>query len=162
MKKIKTMLIAGLAVIMLAGCANNNSSDAPSDSVSESVSAKTPAEKTAELLEGIEHPEMVEVTSDRLKMYYKTEESAVKEFSAYVCGSGAMPDEFGVFVCTDNAAAEALKTELEARIEKVRETFADYTPAEMYKFDDSFVNVNGDTVSYAVCANNELAKNIFG
>ena len=38
----------------------------------------------------------------------------------------------------------------------------DYTPAEMYKFDDSFVNVNGDTVSYAVCANNELAKNIFG
>lgn len=162
MKKIKAILAAGLAAIMLSGCADNVSSKTPSDSVSDSVSVKTPAEKTAELLEGIEHPEMVEVTSDRLKMYYKTEESAVKEFSAYVCGSGAMPDEFGVFVCTDKAAAEALKSEIEARLEKTRATFADYTPAEMYKFDDSFVNVNGDTVSYAVCANNELAKKIFG
>lgn len=160
MKKIAVILSAVLACVMLAGCSGNASSTPDSSSVAENT--KTPSERTAALLEAVEHPEMVEVTSDRLMMYYKTDESSVKEFSAYICGSGAMPDEFGVFVCVDDAAAGALKEALEARIEKIRGTFADYTPDEMYKFDDCFVSAKGSTVIYAVCANNDSAKEILG
>ena len=161
MKKITMLLAAGAACIMLAGCggtASSTASDSSTSTVSES--AKSAAERTAEVLNTVETPEMVEVTSDRLKMYYKIDESSVTEFSAYICGSGAMPDEFGVFVFADEEAAAAGKESISARIEKQRSTYADYTPEEMYKFDDSFVDQNGCTVTYAICADNTTAKDI--
>lgn len=161
MKKITMLLAAGAACVMLAGCKGNTSSTA-SDSNASSVSesAKSAAQRTADLLNAVETPEMVEVTSDRLMMYYKIDESSVTEFSAYICGSGAMPDEFGVFVFADEDAAAAGKESIESRVEKQRDTYADYTPEEMYKFDDSFVDQDGNTVTYAICADNTAAKDI--
>jgi hypothetical protein len=169
MKKTIIALSLSLACIMAAGC--SNSSTASSGSSSESSSSentasettnKTAAEKTAQLLEEVEFPSMVEVTSDKLSTYYKIEEDSVTEFSAYVCGSGAMPDEFGIFVAVDEDAAAEIKSALDTRIEKQTETYTDYTPDEMYKFDDCFVSVSGNTVVYAVCADNSAAKDILG
>lgn len=165
MKKFTMILAAACACLSFAGCGGNTSSQAnsaPDSSAEISVSAKSAAERTAEVMETVELPEMVEVSSDRLMMYYKLDESTITEFSAYICGSGAMPDEFGVFTFTDADAATAGKEALEARIEKQRSTYADYTPDEMYKFDDCFVEADGNTVYYAVCADNSSAKDILG
>ena len=71
-----------------------------------------------------------------------------------------MPDEFGIFVAADEDAAAEIETALNSRIESQKETFTDYTPAEMYKFDDCFVTKSGTTVCYAVCADNTSAQEI--
>lgn len=158
MKKIVLSVLTAALVCSLCGCGNGESSETPSNSVQENkLSCK---ERTQKLLSEVEFPSMVEVEAEKLEIYYNVAESDVTEFSAYICGSGAMPDEFGVFVAKDADAAAKLKAGLEKRIESQRKTYADYTPKEMYKLDDSFVNVNGTTVSYCVCADNTKAGEI--
>ena len=59
-----------------------------------------------------------------------------------------------------NSLAKRIEEALNKRIEKQRKTFTDYTPAEMYKFEDCFVQINGTVVSYAICADNSKAKEL--
>lgn len=162
MKKITMLLAAAAACLMLAGCSGKTDDADNTNTPAQTEEQLSCAEKTQKLMESVETPEMVEVTSDRLMMYFKIDESTVTEFSAYICGSGAMPDEFGVFVFADADSAAAAKTSLEARIAKQRDTFTDYTPDEVYKLDNSFAKISGNTVSYAICADNDLAAEIFG
>ncbi|MGN0650149.1 MAG: DUF4358 domain-containing protein [Oscillospiraceae bacterium] len=146
--------------MILTGCSNSGNSGVSTGASSEQVIS--PAEKTAKLLTEVEFPEMVEVTEEKFSFYYKAESTAVKSYSAYVCGSGAYPDEFGVFETESEQAATDFSQKLEDRIEKQRETYTDYTPAEMYKFDDCFVKQDGNYVYYAICADNVSAKDILG
>ncbi|MGN0687999.1 MAG: DUF4358 domain-containing protein [Oscillospiraceae bacterium] len=163
MNKFK-MTIAALtmASLLLTGCSkdSNGNTSGASDATVESVSTKTPAEKTAELMAQLELPEMAEVSSDMLLAYYGVEKEDVKEMSAYRVGSGAFPDQFGIFVAVDAAAAERVKTCVEAYVESERNSFMDYTPNEMYKFEDCFVKISDTTVYYAVCADNAKAETI--
>lgn len=162
-KKISVITAALLCCAMLAGCGSSNSSSgSASVSDSESVTAKTPAEKTAELLGAVEFPSMVEVSADDLSARYSFGPDKVSSFSAYVCGSGAMPDEFGVFEAADETSAAEIKTALESRIENQKELYTDYTPAEMYKFDGYLLRQDGTTVAYAICADNTAAEDILG
>ena len=163
MKNIKITFAALAAAVLLTGCTSDStgSDNSSQDSVSVEQSASV-SERTASVLEAVELPEMVEVTAEKLAFYFSIEEGDVAEFSAYICGSGAMPDEFGVFVAADEEKAAVVKTNLEERIEKQKELFTDYTPAEMYKFDDCFVEVNGTTVIYGVTADNTTAKDMLG
>lgn len=103
---------------------------------------------------------MVEVTSDGLNLFFGINEADVSEFSAYLCGSGAVLDEFGIFAAKDTDAAERIAAALNERIERQRKVFKDYLPNEMYKFDDSFVEINGNIVTYAVCAENSMARDM--
>ena len=160
MKKIAIAAAALLCCAALAGCAGNKDSGSTADVSSTASAALTPAEKTQKVLDEVTHPELVEVTSDRLSAYYGFESDKVTEFSAYICGSGAMPDELGVFVAANEDAAAEIETALNDRIAKQKDTFTDYTPAEMYKFDDCFVTKSGTTVCYAVCADNASAQEI--
>lgn len=160
MKKIAIAAAALLCCAALAGCGGNTKDSGSSAASTAESAALTPAEKTQKLLDTVTHPELVEVTSDRLSAYYGVESDKVTEFSAYICGSGAMPDEFGIFVAADEDAAAEIETALNSRIESQKETFTDYTPAEMYKFDDCFVTKSGTTVCYAVCADNASAQEI--
>ena len=157
-EKTSKLAAALLAVCMLTACGDSSSGSSGSSTSSEA--AVSPAQRCENLLSAVDFPEMVEVTSDRLTVYYGFEEGDVTEFSAYICGSGAMPDEFGVFVTSGTDAAARVKSALETRIEKQRSTYADDTPEEMYKLEDSFVSVNGTTVCYAVCADNSAAEDI--
>lgn len=163
MKKTTVILAALLSCAMLAGCGNSTASDSSSE-VSESASAeeKTPAEKTAELLGAVEFPSMVEVPADTLSVRYGFDADKVSSFSAYICGSGAMPDEFGIFEAVDESSASEIKTALESRIAKQKETYTDYSPDEMYKFDNYLLKQSGNTVVYAVCADNTAAEDILG
>lgn len=164
MKKIIVTVITAVLVCSMCGCGNGGGSSQNSSQTSSSASqsALSLSEKTKKLMDEVKFPSMVEVNQDKLELYFDVSEGDVTEYSAYICGSGAMPDEFGVFTAKDADTAAKLKASIEKRIESLRKTYADYTPKEMYKLDDSFVNVNGNTVSYAVCADNAKAKDILG
>lgn len=159
MKKVFLSVITAALVCSLCGCGSSNSgSSSSSSSVSQStLSAK---EKTEKLLGAVEFPSMVEISADKLDIYFGIAEDEVKEYSVYICGSAAMPDEFGVFVAKDADTAAKIKTAVEKRIEAQKKTYSDYKPDEMYKIDSSFVNVNGTSVSYAICADNTKAAEI--
>lgn len=159
MKKIIAIFAAAFC-LTLTGCGDsastsgNNSASTPAPSAdSADLSAKTAAFKDAVTL-----PEMVNVTADTLGDRYNISAEDVAEFSAYICGSGAMPDEFGVFRAVDGDAANRISQALNKRVENQRSTYKDYTPGEMYKFDDCFVEVDGLVVVYAISEDNSKAR----
>ncbi len=175
----RAMAIAmAAALALMAGCGDKTGSDNQSGTldVSDASNAssasnasnvatseadvKSASERVAELAGQIELPSMAEVTADNLSTFLGIDSEKVSEFSAQICASGAMPDEFGVFVAVDENAAADIKSTLESRIEKQRDTYKDYTPDEMYKFDDCFAEQDGNCVFYAICANNKLAADI--
>lgn len=155
-----TAIVFAAALVLMAGCEDNSGSDASSSAVSGVTSeadVESASERVAELAGQIELPSMAEVTADNLYTFLGIDPEKVSEFSAQICASGAMPDEFGVFVAVDGDAAAEIKSTLESRIEKQRDTYKDYTPDEMYKFDDCFARQDGNCVFYAICADNTLA-----
>ncbi len=175
----RAMAIAmAAALALMAGCGDKTGSDNQSGTldVSDASNAssasnasnvatseadvKSASERVAELAGQIELPSMAEVTADNLSTFLGIDPEKVSEFSAQICASGAMPDEFGVFVAVDEDAAADIKSTLESRIEKQRDTYKDYTPDEMYKFDDCFAEQDGNCVFYAICADNKLAADI--
>lgn len=179
MDKKKLIIAAALSCVMLAGCGNNTSS---SESSQNSPNGSTVSEPESEsgsnsdnsddsidsrikqLMDDVEFPSMVEVKEDNLEVYYGFTKDDVEEYSAYICGSGAMPDEFGIFIAKDEDSAAKIKDGLDKRIESQKKTYEDYPLAanELYKLDDCFVSVNGTTVTYAICADNNRAKDILG
>lgn len=182
MDKKKLIIAAALSCAMLAGCGNNTSSGESSDPASNSLNDSTVSEpenestsnsgdsdnsidsRTKQLMENVEFPTMVAVKDDNLEVYYGFTKDKVEEYSAYICGSGAMPDEFGIFIAKDEESAASISQLLNDRVESQKKTYEDYPLAanELYKLDDCFVNVNGTTVTYAICADNNRAKEILG
>lgn len=160
MKKIITASIAAVFCVAAVGCSTASEKPDSVSSVSSAAESLSPAEKSEKLLKTVEFPSMVEVIPDKLEFYYGITTDDVTEFSAYICGSGMAPDEFGIFEAKDQASAEKIKAALKARIDEQYETFESYTPDAMYRFDDSFAEINGTTVIYAVCSDNSAAKEI--
>lgn len=164
----KNITIAALAAaLLLTGCSNGNSSASGQSSASESSAAdteiKTAAEKADAVLAEITFSgEMVAVDSDTLEFRYGFTADGISDYAAYLCGSGAYPDEFGIFTADSSDKADEIKTALEKRIDNQKATYQDYTPDEMYKFDDCFVKQDGNTVYYAVTADNTRAADILG
>lgn len=175
----RAMAIAmAAALALMAGCGDKTGSDnqsgtldvsdasnasnasSASNAATSEADVKSASERVAELAGQIELPSMAEVTADNLSTFLGIDSEKVSEFSAQICASGAMPDEFGVFVAVDENAAADIKSTLESRIEKQRDTYKDYTPDEMYKFDDCFAEQDGNCVFYAICADNKLAADI--
>ena len=156
-KKIISILAVAAICAVFTGCGNSSESSTPAQSSTAEVSFES---KTAALMDAVAHPEMVSVKTDTVNDRFGIEEADVVELSAYICGSGAMPDEFGIFRAADADAAKRIEEALNKRIERQRKTFQDYTPAEMYKFDDCFVETNGNVVIYAICADNSKAKEL--
>ncbi len=144
----------------VSDASNASSASNASNAATSEADVKSASERVAELAGQIELPSMAEVTADNLSTFLGIDSEKVSEFSAQICASGAMPDEFGVFVAVDENAAADIKSTLESRIEKQRDTYKDYTPDEMYKFDDCFAEQDGNCVFYAICADNKLAADI--
>lgn len=158
----KIVACAVLAAVMLSGCTKTENTGSSGSSSSSAAVTQSASEKTTKLLTEVEFPEMVEVSSDRLEVYFGISADKVDDFSAYICGSGAMPDEFGIFLAKDASAAAEIEQLLRDRIDYQTETYRDYTPQEVYKLEDSFVSVSGNTVIYAICADNAKAREILG
>lgn len=174
----KTVLIALCAVLCLSLCgcggtgdssgsSGSGSSDAGQSSGVSSDSGSSSGEaadsikgKAQKLLAEVEFEfSMNETTADKLDYLYGIKEADVKEFAAYTSG-GAVPDEFGIFVAKDAEAAKRIKEALDGRVQAQYDSYKDYKPEAMYRFDDDFVELNGTTVIYAICDDNEKAKDI--
>lgn len=156
MKKLISIFAAAMLCVTLAGCGKDNSQKAPAERTAELTSTLSDAASSA----GVTLPEMVSVSAGTLHDRFLIDEADVSEFSAYVCGNGSSPREYGVFTAKDGDAAKRISDALKAHIEIHRKTFETYKPDEMYKFDDSFVEINGNVVSYAVCENNDKARDL--
>lgn len=170
-KKITIATVAAIAAaLLITGCSNGNSSASEQSSAAESSAAesssaeiKTAAEKAdAVLAEVTFSGEMVAVDNDTIELRYGFNADGISDYAAYLCGSGAYPDEFGIFTADSAEKADEIKSSLEKRIENQKATYQDYTPDEMYKFDDCFVKQDGNTVYYAVTADNTKAADILG
>lgn len=164
----KNLAIAAIcAAMLLAGCSSGNSSSqsasesTPAASAAESV--RTAAEKADALMAEVTFSgEMVTVDADTMELRLGFTADGISDYAVYICGSGAYPDEFGIFTADSSEKADEIKTALEKRIESQKATYTDYTPEEMYKFDDCFVKQDGNTVYYAVTADNTRAADILG
>lgn len=171
-KNIAIATIAAIAAaLMITGCSNGNSSASSASSepsgAAESSAAdteiKTAAEKADAVLADVTFSgEMVAVDNDTIEFRYGFSADGISDYAAYLCGSGAYPDEFGIFTADTAEKADEIKASLEKRIDNQKATYADYTPDEMYKFDDCFVKQDGNTVYYAVTADNTKAADILG
>lgn len=185
MNKKKLIIAAALSCVMLAGCGDKDNTSSggkspaslsgstvskPENSIPESNSDSDVVifyninDLTKQLLDDVEFPSMVAVKEDNLEVYYGFTKDDVEAYSAYICGSGAMPDEFGIFIAKDENSALLISRLLEVRLEYQKKTYKDYPTAanELYKLDDCFVSINGKTVTYAICADNNRAKDILG
>lgn len=163
----KTLLALSLAGIclLLAGCSDNSgksSGDSSNNSTENPTAAETPAEKAEELLNTINFPEMVQVKGTNLEASLGIKEEELEDFAVYRCGSGAYPDEFGIIVVKDSGNVMKVKSAVKDWIDFQSDSYRDYKPAEMYKLEDSFVSVNGKTVTYAICEDNSKAREILG
>ena len=162
MKKTFTAA-ALLAALLLAGCSNSGTSGAgdSSSATASETSSLTAQEKAEKVLADIEfNGEMVAIDGENMELRLGFTSDGLTDYAAYACGSAALPDEFGVFVAESEDKAAEIKTALEKRIETQKDTYKDYTPEEMYKFDDCVVAQNGTTVYYAITADNSKAESI--
>lgn len=162
MKKTFTAA-ALLAALLLAGCSNSGTSGAgdSSPAAASETASLTAQEKAEKVLADIEfNGEMVAIDGENMELRLGFTSDGLTDYAAYACGSAALPDEFGVFVAESEDKAAEIKTALEKRIETQKDTYKDYTPEEMYKFDDCVVAQNGTTVYYAITADNSKAESI--
>ena len=162
MKKFLAIAMAAVMCAALTACGDNggNSSENKSSVTGSVPAVKNPSEKAQELLNSVKFPEMVSKDMEFAEYTLGITSDMVSEHVLYVCGSGAMPDEFGIFTAKDADTAAQIKIKLENRIKYQKDTYTTYTPDEVYKLDDSFVDADGNTVIYAICADNTKAREI--
>ena len=167
-KKIIAGLICAAVAICVCGCSSGTASDSTASSTAESssdngsVSASASASDiTDKILAEIEFPSKAKIEEDRREGFYEVEEDKIESYSAYICGSGAYPDELAVFCMKSSDDTAAVKEMLEKRVEKQTASFKDYTPDEMYKIDGNNVVVSGNYVALIICSDNAKATQIF-
>ena len=166
-KRIMAGIVCAMVAVSICGCsekpAQSSESSVTSDagSVSEasdsSTATGTAAEITAKIQEDVKFPGMAEIGADHMAGYYDVAADKIDSYSAYICGSGAYPDEIAVFKMKSADDVNAVKSVLEKRVESQSATFKDYTPDEMYKIDGNNVVTSGNYVALIICADNAKA-----
>ncbi len=172
-KRIMAGIVCAMVAVSICGCsekpaqssASESSVTSDAGSVSESVSEASDsstatgaaAEITAKIQEDVKFPGMAEIGADRMAGYYDVAADKIDSYSAYICGSGAYPDEIAVFKMKSADDVNDVKSVLEKRVESQSATFKDYTPDEMYKIDGNNVVTSGNYVALIICADNAKA-----
>ncbi len=172
-KRIMAGIICAMIAVSICGCSGGNAQSSATESTvsseagsttdsstaaSDSTEATgTAAEITAKIQADVKFPGMAEIGTDRMSGYYDVASDKIDSFSAYICGSGAYPDEIAVFKLKSADDVADVKAMLEKRVENQTATFKDYTPDEMYKIDGKNVVTSGNYVALIICADNAKA-----
>ena len=167
-KRIMAGIVCAMVAVSICGCsekpaqssASESSVSSDAGSVSEASDSSTATGTAAEITaiqEDVKFPGMAEIGSDRMAGYYDVAADKIDSYSAYICGSGAYPDEIAVFKMKSADDVNAVKSVLEKRVESQSATFKDYTPDEMYKIDGNNVVTSGNYVALIICADNAKA-----
>jgi len=154
MKKIFLTILA--VVILVAGC-ESVSVDTP-DTILDDVSTATIAEAiTAE----IEIPSAVGKKTEDMEFFIsELDTSYIVELSYLICASGAYPDELLIIKFKTSTDANTAKSAVQGRLDSQKETFRDYAPAEMYKFDDAVIQASSNWLFFYITENNAKVKEI--
>ncbi|MGN0611607.1 MAG: DUF4358 domain-containing protein [Ruminiclostridium sp.] len=168
-KKIIAGLICAAVAVCVCGCSSGTATDSSASSTTTESSsengsqttAATASEITEKILAEIEFPSKAEIKEERRADYYEADADKIDSYSAYICGSGAYPDELAVFCMKSSADTAAVKEMLEKRVEKQSAAFKDYAPDEMYKIDGNNVVVSGNYVALIICSDNAKATETF-
>jgi len=154
MKQI--LLIAFSAIILMAGC--ESGANDTRDTILDDTSTATIAEAiTAE----IEIPSAVGKKTEDMEFFIsELDTSGIIELSYLICASGAYPDELLIIKFKTSTDAAAARSAVQGRSDSQKETFRDYAPAEMYKFDDAAVQVNSNWLFFYITENNAKVKEI--
>lgn len=176
-KRIMAGIICTMIAVSICGCSGGNAQSSATESTASSEASSTAgsstevsdnteatgtaAEITAKIQADVKFPGMAEIGTDRMSGYYDVDADKIDSYSAYICGSGAYPDEIAVFKMKSADDVDAVKTMLEKRVENQTATFKDYTPDEMYKIDGKNVVTNGNYVALIICADNAKAIDDF-
>ena len=169
MKKFTRIIAAIILPAMLISLTACGGETTATSSVNSEVSssgqinqnASAPADITAQIMTDILFPSMAQIKEERLATYYDIDLDKIESFSAYICGSGAYPDEIAIFKMKSVDDVNDVKTVLDARLVKQTNTFIDYTPAEMYKIDGSNIVINGNYIAFIICTDNAGAISTF-
>lgn len=150
--KLKKLISAIIVPVMLfTACSSDGGSTAdidPSDAV-KAVLAEVPISSS------------VEKGTDEVGNFYSDVDTSELDSAAFaLCGSGALPDEVAVFKFKNSDAAKAAETGLQSKLDSRIESFATYTPDEMYKLETAKIYSNGNYAVYLAVADNEKAKEI--
>lgn len=177
-KRIMVGIICAMIAVSICGCSGGNAQSSATESVVSSEASSTAdssteasydtaqasgtaAEITAKIQADVKFPGMAEIGTDRMSGYYDVASDKIESFSAYICGSGAYPDEIAVFQLKSADDVADVKAMLEKRVEAQTATFKDYTPDEMYKIDGKNVVTSGNYVALIICADNAKAIDDF-
>lgn len=171
-KRIMAGIICAMIAVSICGCSGGNVQSSASDSVASSGVTSTSesaassdteqasgkaTEITDKIQADVKFPGMAPIGEDRMSGYYDVASDKLESFSAYICGSGAYPDEIAVFQLKSADDVADVKAMLEKRVETQTATFKDYTPDEMYKIDGNNVVTSGNYVALIICADNAKA-----
>ena len=153
--KLKKLLSAVLVPVMLfTACSGEGGENGSTVDVD-------PSEVISAVLAEVPISSAVEKGTDDVESYYAGMDVSELEAAAFsLCGSGALPDEAAVFKFKSSDAAKSAKTALESKLESRKESFATYTPDEMYKLEGAEVYTVGNYAVYLAVADNEKAKEI--
>lgn len=154
--KLKKLISAVLVPVMLfTACSGEGGNGG------ESTADVTPSEVLSAVLAEVPVSSSVEKGTDDVSDYYGGMDISELDSAAFaLCGSGALPDEAAIFKFNSSDAADAAQSALESKLESRRESFATYTPDEMYKLDNAKIYSTGNYAVYLALSDNEKAKEI--
>lgn len=153
--KLKNLIaFAIVPVMLLTACGSDGGTDAPAADV-------PPTEIVNAVIAEVSVASAVEKGKEDIPDFYSDIDlSQIESASFVICASGAYPDEIAVMKCADSAAASAVKSAFEKRLESQSELYSTYTPDEMYKLETAKVYTVGNYAVFLALSDNDRAKEI--
>lgn len=138
--------------LILAGCQKEAEAKNP-----------PPADLAAALLEGLEfddQPERLDQDAAMTVLGLESWRDQTEDCAAYM-GSGATPEQIVVLQAADEESARQIGQSLkESYLPQLKDSFADYAPAELPKIEDARLETRGRTVALCVCPDGDAAQTI--
>ena len=147
MRKIKTIVIAGLVAAVLTGCGSK-------------AADFDVATLGADLNSNITYADTLgEMDLDMAGMFLNLSDVNVVKASIYE-GSGGTAEEIVVLECATDEDAKKAEEVLKTRVAEQIESFTDYVPEELTKLNAAIIKVNGKYAVLSVSDTPDEAKKI--
>lgn len=151
---------ANAPAVTTGGAAEGAEEAAGGATADETKSEASASDITAAIMAEIEFSAPTEKTVDNIGAFYDVDTASITDMSAFVCGSGADPDELAVFRFTDESSAKAGMEAVQVRLDSQLEQYRNYTPDQVYKLEEAVLFEKDGWVIFAACSDNARAKEI--
>ncbi len=159
MKKIALVLLAILTLFVGASCGKTETAVDGTAAETAAAQPQTAAQWLDMLAEKVPFDDAMQSVPERAASVYGIldEDGYTGDCALYI-STMATPEEIAVFRADDALSTDDLTQLALARLERQKESFTDYAPAEMPKLESAVVRTCGDFVIVCVCADNAKAQ----